>query len=51
MKHIPALLAALLALYLALVALVAWHALDVQVTHFEDGSGRVTYCLPFSLCQ
>lgn len=21
---------------------------DVELTHFEDGSGRVTYCLPMS---
>lgn len=21
--------------------------LDVQIEHFEDGSGRITYCLPF----
>ena len=23
---------------------------DLQVKHFEDGSGRITYCVPFSLC-
>jgi len=23
---------------------------DIEIEHFEDGSGRITYCLPFSLC-
>jgi hypothetical protein len=42
----------LITLALAFVlALAAARACDVQVTHFEDGSGRVTYCLPFTLCQ
>lgn len=24
---------------------------DVQIEHFEDGSGRITYCLPLSDCN
>jgi len=28
-------------------ALQIAHGLDMKVEHFEDGSGRITYCLPF----
>ena len=27
------------------------HGLDIQFEHFEDGSGRLTYCLPWELCN
>lgn len=26
---------------------IALHVADVKIEHFEDGSGRITYCLPF----
>ena len=35
----------IIALVLALLA-----ASDVRVQHFEDGSGRITYCLPLAWC-
>lgn len=37
-----------------MLALAFWRAsvkLDIQLEHFEDGSGRITYCLPDGLCQ
>ena len=24
---------------------------DAKIEHFEDGSGRITYCVPLSDCQ
>ena len=50
MKYMPALIALLIAAYLLLCAAFAWRAFDAHVTHFEDGSGRVTYCVPFTPC-
>lgn len=32
-------------------ALQIAHGLDMKVEHFEDGSGRITYCLPFADCN
>lgn len=25
--------------------------LDLQYSHYEDGSGRITYCLPAAICN
>ena len=24
---------------------------DIRQQHFEDGSGMITYCIPFALCD
>ena len=34
-----------------LLVICALKLAQISVEHFEDGSGRITYCLPFSLCQ
>lgn len=43
-----------MALYIALFVLGIMQiarGLNVEYHHFEDGSGRLTYCLPFSDCN
>jgi len=43
--------ALLKALLIVALALAAARACDIEIEHFEDGSGRITYCIPFSLCD
>lgn len=28
-----------------------WVKFDVEFSHFEDGSGKITYCLPVGDCN
>lgn len=38
--------------WIAVVAIVYLYvACDVRVEHYEDGSGRITYCIPGTLCN
>lgn len=39
--HVVWIVSTLIALLLVL------RGLDVEIEHFEDGAGKITYCLPF----
>lgn len=42
----------LIQILIALALLIGtYRVLGVQVTHFEDGSGIVTYCIPLTDCS
>ena len=36
-----------LSVFFALCTLLS----DIRLEHFEDGSGTITYCVPFALCD
>jgi len=44
-------------LAMAAILMLAWLSTmivglaDLRFTHYEDGSGRITYCLPWEICS